>query len=337
MPETDRACEWEALAGEPPRTLGVMRKRLQSPLPKRHGLDAARLKLPAEGPWHTVRDHLVDRLPVAPERIDAMFAEQRFVGTDGPLAHDAPFVPDSFVWFHRDLPDEVAVPFDIDVLHQDDDLLVVHKPHFLATIPRGKHVLETALVRLRHRLDLPELSPAHRLDRVTAGLLVFVIRPERRGAYQTLFANRRVHKEYEAIAPVRDDLTLPTTIRSRIVKERGVIAAQEIDGPPNAETRVELVERRGDVGRYRVTPTTGRTHQIRLHMASLGIPILGDRFYPTLTETPLDDFSRPLQLLAKTLAFTDPISGEHRRFDSPATLQAWTSYADWDQPSYAAS
>lgn len=301
-----------------------------SPLPKRHGLDAARLKLPADGRWSTVRDHLVERLTRVPaERIDAMFAEQRFHDAGGPLPHDAPYVPDTFVWFHRDLPDEVVLEAPIDILHRDDDLLVVHKPHFLATIPRGRHVLQTALVRLRHELDLPDLSPAHRLDRATAGVLVFVVRPELRGKYQTLFAKRRVHKEYEAVAPYRPDLDFPRTVRSRIVKERSVLAAYEVDGEPNAETRIELLDVHNGLGRYRLFPHTGRTHQLRVHMNSLGLGILGDRFYPTLTEWEPDDFSRPLQLLAKTLEFTDPLSGQRRRFTTPATLQAWTDHDGW--------
>ncbi|OZM73055.1 pseudouridylate synthase [Amycolatopsis antarctica] len=308
-----------------------MRRKLRSPLPQRHGLDAARLKMPAEGHWETMRDHLVERLSmVAPERIDAMFAEDRFVGMEGPVRRDAPFAPDSFVWFHRDLPVEHPVPFDIDVVHRDEHLLVVHKPHFLSTIPRGKHILETALVRLRRELDLPALVPAHRLDRVTAGLLMFVITPERRGAYQTLFRDRLVHKEYEAIARHDPHLDLPRTVRSRIVKERGVITAYEVPGEPNAETRIELAERRAGLGRYRLLPATGRTHQLRLHMSGLGLPILGDDFYPALTETPLHDFSRPLQLLARVLEFTDPCTGLRRRFESAATLLAWESYEDWD-------
>jgi tRNA pseudouridine32 synthase/23S rRNA pseudouridine746 synthase len=307
-----------------------MTRKPSSPLPKRHGLDAARLKLPPAGPWPTVRDHLVERLPrVDPARIDAMFHESRFVGMDGPLAIDAPFTPDSFVWFHRDLPDEVPVPFEIDVVHCDDDILVVHKPHFLATIPRGRHIVQTALVRLRRELELPELSPAHRLDRATAGLLLFVVRPELRGAYQQLFMHRRVHKEYEAIAPHRPELELPRTVCSRIVKQRGVIAAQELPGEPNAETYVELLEERGGLGRYRLLPRTGRTHQLRLHMSGLGVPILGDRIYPELHDPPPDDFSRPLQLLARVLEFVDPVSRQPRRFESTRPLQAWTSYSDW--------
>jgi tRNA pseudouridine32 synthase / 23S rRNA pseudouridine746 synthase len=307
-----------------------MRRKLRSPLPQRHGLDAVRLRTPAEGPWTTIRDHLVDRLPrVAPGRIDTMLREQRIVDLSGPVALDAPFVPEHFLWFHRDLPDEVPVPFEIHIVHRDDDLLVVDKPHFLATIPRGKHIVQTALVRLRRELELPALSPAHRLDRVTAGLIMFVIRPERRGAYQTLFRDRLVHKTYEAIARYDPTLDLPCTLRSRIIKERGVITAQEVPGPPNAETLVELMEHRDGLGRYRLTPTTGRTHQLRLHMSGLGVPILGDDFYPVLTETPLDDFSRPLQLLAKTLEFTDPITGEQRSFRSRLTLRAWTAYDDW--------
>lgn len=303
-----------------------MRRKLGSPLPQRHGLDPVRLRTPDDGPWATMRDHLVERLPrVEPSRIDALLREQRIVDAHGPVAPDAPFVPRSHLWFHRDLPDEVVVPFEIGIVHRDDDLLVVDKPHFLSTIPRGRHVVQTALVRLRRELDLPALSPAHRLDRATAGLVMFVVHPEHRGAYQTMFRDRLIRKTYEAIATHDPNLALPRTVRSRIVKERGVICAREVDGAPNAETTVELLAHRAGLGRYRLTPATGRTHQLRLHMSGLGIPILGDGFYPVLTDTPLDDFSRPLQLLARTLEFTDPLTGDPRRFDSRRTLQAWAA------------
>ncbi len=278
-----------------------------------------------------MRDHLVERLPrVAPERIDMMLREDRIVGLDGPIRVDTPYRPDSYVWFHRDLPVEVPVPFEIGIVHQGEDLLVVDKPHFLATIPRGQHVMETALVKLRHDLGLPELVPAHRLDRVTAGLVMFVVRPELRGKYQTMFRDRLVHKEYEAIARHDPALELPCVVRSHIVKERGVITATEIgDVAPNSETLVELAEHRDGVGRYRLLPRTGRTHQLRLHMSGLGVPILGDDFYPVLTEKPLDDFTRPLQLLAKVLAFTDPVTGEPRRFESRRELSAWNRPGEW--------
>lgn len=305
-----------------------------SPLPPRHGLDAVRLRTPDDGPWPTMRDHLVARLPrVAPSRIDAMLAAGLIVGRDGPVDPLAPYRPREFLWLHRDLPDEVPVPFSVDVLHRDEEIVVVDKPHFLATIPRGRHVVETALVRLRRELDLPELSPAHRLDRVTAGVLLFVVRRDRRGAYQTLFRDRRVHKTYEAVAGHDPAVALPTTVRSRIVKERGVICAREVPGPVNAETRVELLEHRDGLARYRLIPVTGRTHQLRLHMRGLGLPILGDRFYGTASGLPedsaLDDWTRPLQLLAATLEFPDPRTGAPRRFTSRRRLQAFTDPEAW--------
>lgn len=300
-----------------------MRRRATSPLPQRHGLDAARLRLPTEGPWATLREHLVDRLPrVAPERIDAMLRERAIVGTRGPLALDSPFEPGSLIWFHRDLPDEVEVPFPVPTLYRDERILVVDKPHFLATIPRGRHIRQTALVRLRLELDLPDLSPAHRLDRATAGVLMFVVAREYRGAYQNLFRDRQVRKSYRAIARYDAALDLPRTVRSRIVKERGVVCAQELPGPANSETLVELLEHRGDLGRYRLTPHTGRTHQLRVHLSGLGIPIVNDDLYPEPSERPLDDFSAPLQLLASSLEFTDPVSGREMRFESHARL-AW--------------
>ncbi|KAA9165637.1 pseudouridylate synthase [Amycolatopsis acidicola] len=309
-----------------------MRRKLQAPIPPRNGLDPARMRLPADGHWATIRDHLVERITrLTAERIDEMFAEERIFDSGGPITRDTPYRPGGVIWFHRDLPEETPVPFEIGVVHRDETLVVVDKPHFLATIPRGRHVLETALVRLRRDLGLPELSPAHRLDRVTAGLLMFVVRREDRGAYQTLFRDRKVRKEYEAIAPHDPVLELPATVRSRIVKERGIVTAQEVPGEPNAETYVELLAQEDGRGRYRLVPATGRTHQLRVHMNGLGVPILGDRFYPSVVETPLHDFSRPLQLLAKTLEFTDPLTGRPRRFESTLRLQAWTAHAEWDR------
>ena len=303
-------------------------------LPPRFGLDPARMRLPVSDRWRTIREHLVTRVPLPADRIDAMFAAGRFHDLDGPLDPDAPYVSGGSVWFHRDLPDEAPVPFAIDVAHRDDDVLVADKPHFLATIPRGRHVRETALVRLRDEHGLPDLSPAHRLDRVTAGLVLFVVRREARGTYQNLFRDRRVAKTYTAVT--RHDPALPptTTVRSRITKERGVVTAREIPGEPNAETHVELLEHRDDpllgpIARYRLTPRTGRTHQLRLHLASLGVPILGDPFYPELRDVPLDDFRAPLQLLATTLSWPDPHHGERRTVHSRRTLAAWDDPAGW--------
>ncbi|MEC3913377.1 RluA family pseudouridine synthase [Nocardia sp. CDC160] len=307
-----------------------MRRRQQPPLPKRHGLDPARLRLPEDGDWATIRDHLVDRLPrVRPERIDELLREGGIVDLDGPIALDTPYAPGGAVWFHRDLPEETEVPFPIGIVHRDDDILVVDKPHFLSTIPRGQHILQTALVKLRRELDLPDLVPAHRLDRVTAGLVLFIVNPARRGAYQTMFHKRLVRKEYQAIARFDPELALPRTVISRIVKERQVLRAYETEGEPNAETVVELLDHRDGMGRYLLKPRTGRTHQLRLHMNGLGIPILGDDFYPELTDKPVDDYTRPLQLLASTLEFTDPITKEPRRFETARTLQAWDDPEGW--------
>ncbi|MFF4630674.1 RluA family pseudouridine synthase [Streptomyces griseorubiginosus] len=311
-----------------------MRRRIPpppSPLPQRDGIDPVRVRLPPADTWATVRDHLVARFPVGAEVVDGMLDAGKIVDADGrPVRRDSVYVPGMFVWFHRELPKEERVPFTIDVIHRDDHLVVADKPHFLATTPRGSHIAETALARLRRELDIPTLGAAHRLDRLTAGLVMFTVRPEERGTYQSLFRDRRVTKEYEAVAPYDPALPLPRTMRSRIVKERGVLAACEVEGEPNAVSWVELLEHRGGLARYRLTPSTGQTHQLRVHMSALGVPILGDPLYPVVTDpVPTGDFRRPLQLLARTLQFTDPVTGHAHRFVSRRVLRAWTSYEEW--------
>jgi len=242
------------------------------------------------------------------------------VDADGAVIDGATTLPTgSSVYLYRDLPDEVPVPFDIPVLHQDADIVVVDKPHFLATMPRGRHVAQTALVRLRRELGLPELSPAHRLDRLTAGVLLFTTRRELRGAYQSLFARGAVAKTYFARAAVDPALVLPRVVRSRIVKRRGNLQAVCEPGAINAETLVEL---NSPDGLYRLTPRTGRTHQLRVHMASFGLPIVGDPLYPNVIDVPADDFSVPLQLLAQRIEFDDPVTGLRRAFISTRTLGA---------------
>ncbi|MFJ6700390.1 RluA family pseudouridine synthase [Streptomyces sp. NPDC091272] len=323
------------------------RRHTPAPLPQRLGIDPVRLVFPpvatgegagapARAPQSppTARAHLLARLSAAgPGVVDRMLGAGAFVTADGvPLAPDAPYSPGLEVWFHREPPAEVTVPFPLAVLHRDENILVADKPHFLATTPRGRHLTQTALARLRHELGLPALSPAHRLDRLTAGVVLFTVRPEVRGAYQNLFRDRRISKEYEALAPYDPALALPRTVRSRIEKTSGVVAAREVPGEPNSESRIELVEHRADLARYRLTPHTGRTHQLRVHMNAVGLPLLGDPYFPYLTDPAPDDFSRPLQLLARSLEFTDPLTGAQRRFESRRTLQAWDDPDGWAAP-----
>lgn len=241
-----------------------------------------------------------------------------FCADGSPVTAGTVLPPGSFVYLYRDLPDEVPVPFDMPILYRDENIVVVDKPHFLATMPRGRHVAQTALVRLRRELELPELSPAHRLDRLTAGVLLFTARREVRGRYQRLFADGQVRKTYLADAPVRTEVEFPRLVRSRIIKRRSHLQAVEEPGEPNAETYIELVD--ATAGRYRLIPRTGRTHQLRIHMTGLGLPILGDPLYPDILDVAPDDFSRPLQLLAHRLEFDDPLTGRTHRFVSARML-----------------
>ncbi|WP_293787117.1 pseudouridine synthase [uncultured Aeromicrobium sp.] len=264
---------------------------------------------------------LRDKLPAQVD-VTAMLVERRFVYDSGrPVCEDDAYLPHTFVWFHRELREEPEVPGRIHVVHRDERIVVVDKPPFLSSIPRGRHVRQSVVVRLRKELGLPELSPVHRLDRVTSGLLMLAVERRWRGPYQSLFQTRQVSKVYRALAPVREDLALPVTVRNHVRKERGRWQADVVEGAPvNAETVVELESRQGRHGVYRLTPSTGRTHQLRLHLHGLGIPIVGDPLYPDILDVAIDDFATPLQLLASELAFDDPIDGSRRHYRSWRSL-----------------
>lgn len=303
--------------------------------PPRAGVSASRVAVVA-GPWATVADFLSARLRPGIDWAARMARGEVLDAGGRPLPPDAPPVPGSVLWYWRSLPPEPRVPFELTVLHHDEHLVVVDKPHFLSAIPGGRYLQETALVRLRRLLDSETLVPLHRLDRETAGVLLFSAVPATRNAYHALMRERRIHKVYEAVAPWRPDLALPLTARHRLQDPPGAahLPVQVVAGEPNAEVRVELIARLGtaasagagseELAHYRLTPLTGRRHQLRAQLNALGLPITGDRIYPRLwPEQAPDappDYTQPLQLLARGLAFTDPISGEERRFESRRRL-----------------
>jgi tRNA pseudouridine32 synthase / 23S rRNA pseudouridine746 synthase len=306
---------------------------MPSPLPVRDGVGATRLHVPLTGPWPTIADHMVERFGhLDPEGLYARFERGEIVAADGSaVARSAPLGSHEFVWYYREPPVEKEIPFPIEILHVDDDLVVVDKPHFLPTTPGGKYLQNSALVRLRNALHNPDLTPIHRLDRATAGLLMFSARPATRGAYQLLFENRVVRKTYEAVSRLTGSAPeLPLTYRNRIDKLRGNVCVQvDPDAEPNSETLIELIGTGESGGTDAGTPVvhtllhphTGRMHQLRVHLAALGLGIMNDGFYPVLLPEVPDDFSRPLQLLARELRFTDPLSGADRVFRTRRTLQ----------------
>ncbi|MDT9002043.1 pseudouridine synthase [Paucibacter sp. APW11] len=293
-------------------------------LPLLHGVAASAVACPA-GPWRWLLDFLAERLPLV-ERGDWQSRMSRGEVLDErgqALPPDAAYRHGERVFYYRLLAHENEIPFEETIVYQDDALLVADKPHFLPVTPKGRYVQQTLLTRLARRTGIATLTPIHRLDRETAGLTLFCIQPAQRDAYQRLFRERSVDKVYEAIAPWREDLALPLTRRSRLQERADAfMQMQEVDGEPNAETEIRLLERLPDgLARYELRPLSGQKHQLRAHMNALGLPICGDRIYPTLQPAETQaDFSAPLQLLAREIAFVDPISGAARHFFSRLRL-----------------
>ena len=292
------------------------------PLPVRNGVAPSYLWLTETRAGGMLR-FLAERFPdVSVESWAARLQRGEVVDAQGkPLQADSHVRQGMRIWYYRELDElETPIPFKERILFQDAHLLIVDKPHFLPMIPTGRFLHETLLVRLKAQLELPHLVPIHRLDRETAGVVIFSHNPDTRGTYQSMFQKRVVKKVYEALAGPIEGRAFPFTYRSRMQDAAQFFVSEEVPGEPNSETVVEMIERRGDVVRYRLHPHTGRKHQLRLHLSSLGAPILNDAFYPVALPCKGDDFSAPLQLLARAISFEDPLTGETRRFESERLL-----------------
>lgn len=295
-------------------------------MPSRDGVNASTLVLPA-GHWPCLLDFLcrhfdnVSRAQWQQRLLDGLVCD----ANGQALSAASPYRAHQTIQYYRAVPDEPRIPFTHRVLHQDARLIVVDKPHFLPVIPSGNYLQETLLIRLKRETGIESLTPIHRLDRETAGVMLFCIQPQHRHAYQSLFLRREVAKTYWAIAPYLPDLPLPRIRQSRLQESSQFMRMQEVPGPVNAITQIQLLEHDGQRGLYQLQPGTGKKHQLRVHMNALGRPILNDTLYPERgTVAAAANYDAPLQLLAKAIAFTDPLSGEPLCFESRLALQ-WPS------------
>ena len=281
------------------------------------------LHLP-QGDWSTVLDCLCAHFPaIGRELWLERMARGRVLDADGqPIAPDQAYRVGLKVHYFREVAAETPIPFVETILHLDEHLLVADKPHFLPVMPAGEYVEQTLQARLAKRLGNADLVPLHRIDRHTAGLVLFSTNPQSRGRYQALFRERQMHKCYEALAAALPDLDFPLLRQTRLAAGEPFFRMQEVAGVANSETRIEIAQQLGEYWLYRLYPVTGKKHQLRVHLAALGAPILNDPFYPEVSDAPdaPDDYSRPLKLLARGLAFSDPLTGEPRSFESQLSL-----------------
>ncbi|AZP13074.1 pseudouridine synthase [Undibacterium parvum] len=295
--------------------------QFKSPLPIRDGVAASYLWLP-EGHWNNMLEFLLMQFPDVLEATwrQRMEKHELLDMHGNALQANSVAKRGMCIFYYRELEAETLIPFEERILHQDQHLLVVDKPHFLPVTPGGRFLHETLLVRLKKKLGLEHLTPIHRLDRETAGVILFSCEPSSRGNYQSLFQQRTIQKTYHALAPHLPELHFPLIHRSHMLESEQFFVMQEGLGVANSETAIDIIDRRGELSLYQLQPSTGKKHQLRVHLASLGAPIVNDSFYPVALPCKADDFSMPLKLLAKAIAFTDPISAKLRYFESQQSL-----------------
>ncbi len=287
--------------------------------PSQH--QASTLYLPP-GSWVTVLDCLCAHFPaIGREQWLDRIARGRVLDVNGnPISLGLGYKEGLCIYYFREVLNEKVIPVQENILYADEHLVVADKPHFLPVTPAGEYVEHTLLRRLIRRLDNPALVPLHRIDRHTAGLVLFSANPHSRSAYQQLFPTQRIDKFYEAIAPALPHLSFPLVHKSRLVDGEPFFRMQEGPGASNTETAVEVREKNADLWRYGLFPVTGKKHQLRVHMTALGASICNDPFYPEVIKDAEDDYAKPLKLLAQGVRFIDPVSGEQRSFRSQITL-----------------
>lgn len=317
-----------------------MQKVMRPPLPGRNGVAPSRVWLP-EGPWRYVGEFLLERFPHLDD-VQMLLRIDRgdIVDAQGRAVHYyTPYQAQQWLWYYRVVDNEVPIPFELTILHADDYLIAVDKPHFLPSIPSGPYLEHTAVARVRKHFNNYEITPLHRLDRETAGVMLFCVQPRYRGLYQALFQSQDIQKEYEAVAPVPSNLGFPLQVQRCMTGVPGQFLMQCVEGQPNSDTYVELLthwhmpeqlqgaktQSSGSeelhLGHFRLQPLTGRKHQLRVHMQSLGAPIVNDQWYGGKCESQGEGFDAPLQLLARSISFIDPVSREYREFRSNRRLK----------------
>ncbi|MCO7579334.1 MULTISPECIES: pseudouridine synthase [Pseudomonas] len=283
---------------------------------------ASTLYLPP-GSWPTVLDCLCDHFKAISREqwLDRIARGRVLDGQGQPISLDMAYREGLRIHYFREVPDEKLIPVQETILYADEHLVVADKPHFLPVTPAGEYVEQTLLRRLIRRLDNPNLVPLHRIDRHTAGLVLFSANPGSRSAYQALFPTRQIEKRYEAIAGALPHLNFPLVHKSRLVDGEPFFRMQEGEGASNTETAIDVRERHCDLWRYALYPVTGKKHQLRVHMSALGAAICNDPFYPEVLKDAEDDYDNPLKLLAQGLRFIDPLTGQEREFESRISLQ----------------
>ena len=295
-----------------------------SPLPMRAGVNASCVALPNVAHGLTILAFLQQRFPnmaasVWQERMRAGL----LVDENGLAVGEVDTLSGRLgmhLYYYRDVPNETPIPFQAEILYEDEHLLVADKPHFLPVMPAGEYLQHTLLVRLRRAFDLPDLAPLHRIDRETAGVVMFAKHEAVRGAYHALFRERQIHKQYEALARWRPDLAYPFKHASCMQESGDFFRMGEAEGAVNSRTVVDVLEHNATWARYALSPISGKRHQLRVHMAALGMPLLYDSLYPQVRPVNSGDYGQPLQLLAKSVQFVDPITQAEQRFVSRQQL-----------------
>lgn len=292
---------------------------------------ASEITLPAvNSGWHTVLQFLCSQFPFISEAIwrERIAAGKVHWFNGAVISADTPFSPSKRLCYYREVTAEPAIPFAHKILYRDQHIIVADKPHFLPVTPGGEYVNECLLARLQRETGIADMVPVHRLDRDTAGLVLFSVNPQSRPAYYQLFSEGTIHKQYQAVArltqqAVTAELPQHWHIENRIEKSTPRFINAIVAGEVNAQSTISLVAKRGELGLFELTPHSGKTHQLRLHMLSLAMPILHDNYYPKLQPKQAPQFDKPLQLLAKQLSFTDPLSQKQQQFSSKQQLSAW--------------